>query len=85
MVGASFLDNSKAEDGKLFFSLTRAGCKIRLQRKPYSGVFYVMACLQYYEALRLFECENGSALDAEPRQKEAYLDAAMNMYGNIDY
>ena len=44
-----------------------------------------MACLQYYEALRLFECENGSALDAEPRQKEAYLDAAMNMYGNIDY
>ena len=45
-VGASFLDKARTEDGKLFFSLTRSGSKIRLQRKPYSGVFYALACLQ---------------------------------------
>ena len=55
--------------------MTRSGSKIRLQRKPYSGVFYMLACLQYFEALRLF--------DAEPRQKETYLEAALSMYGNL--
>ena len=63
--------------------MTKSGSKIRLQRKPYSGVFYMLACLQYFEALRLFEAENGCAFDAESRQKEAYLDAALNMYENL--
>ena len=64
--------------------MTKSGTKIRLQRKPYSGVFYMLACLQYFEALRLFEDENGgSTYNAEPRQKEAYLEAALNMYGNL--
>ena len=45
-VGASFLDRAKTADGNLFFSVTKSGSKIRLQRKPYSGVFYAMACLQ---------------------------------------
>ena len=71
------MDKARTEDGKLFFSLTRSGSKIRLQRKPYSGVFYALACLQYSEALRSYEDENG---DVEPRQKEDYLDAALNMY-----
>ena len=43
----------------------------------------MLACLQYFEALRLFEAENGCAFDAESRQMEAYLDAALNMYENL--
>ena len=39
-----------------------------------------MACLQYFEALRLYEDENdGSPLDVESREKESYLDAAVDM------
>ena len=45
-VGTSFLDRAKTADGKHFFSVTKSGSKIRLQRKPYSGVFYAMACVQ---------------------------------------
>ncbi len=84
-VGASFLDKAKTkEGGQLFFSVTATGSKIRFQRKPYAGVFYSMGCLQYFDALRLYESlHGGKRLAEEIHPKEFYLDSAVDMYDRV--
>eukprot|EP01045_Picozoa_sp_COSAG04_P006080 COSAG04_NODE_294_length_17734_cov_15.211568_5_plen_239_part_00 len=61
-LGAEFLEKGRGSDGinddLLFFSLSRDGqYKLHLQRKPYSAVFFVQGCLEYYRALRTLEDE----------------------------
>ena len=58
--GAGFLDKAKDEAGLLFFSTTRAGARLHLQRKPYAAVFYAQGMLQYWRMLRTIEDEGGS-------------------------
>ena len=53
LCGARFLERSKDTNGLLFFSTSRDGATpLHMQRKPYSAVFYVQACLEFGDALR---------------------------------
>ena len=50
--GAAFLERLKDEHGRLFFSVSRNGCTpLHFQRKPFAGMFYCLACVEYSQAL----------------------------------
>jgi len=51
-LGMSFLDKAKRDDGMLFFSTTREGEGLHYQRKPYTAVFYILAHLEFYQAIQ---------------------------------
>ena len=52
--GAAFLEKGKKADGSLLFAVSRSGeTPLHFQRKPYAAVFYVLACLEYGEALKV--------------------------------
>jgi N-acylglucosamine 2-epimerase len=66
--GADFLErHGRSPDGRVYFSLTREGRPIHLQRKFYSEVFYVMAMTEMARATR----------------KESYLACAKELFWRI--
>jgi hypothetical protein len=82
-LGAEFLSKGRGSDGindnLLFFALSRDGqYKLHLQRKPYSAVFFIQGCLEYYRALRTLENELGTTDHGE--DKESYLATALEFY-----
>jgi N-acylglucosamine 2-epimerase len=50
-LGADFIfRHGKANNGRVYFSLTRDGKAASIQRKPFSECFYVMAMAEYWRA-----------------------------------
>eukprot|EP00966_Prymnesium_polylepis_P284264 6566658-Prymnesium_polylepis.2 len=69
-LGADFLRHGKDAEGRLLFAVSRDGTRpLHFQRKPYSAVFYVLACLEYAMALQ----QRGAAADADEWLVEATL------------
>ena len=89
--GALFLKNAKDRghgdlgDGgsPIYFSTTRDGWPLHIQRKPYTAVFYVFACLEYSELLlkfgdlaaKTFQCERSEINSAQAYFRQEALEA----------
>ena len=68
-LGAGFLPRLKDDaTGRLYFSTTRDGIPLHFQRKPYAAVFYVLAALEFAEAVRT---RDGDAREASGWEAEA--------------
>jgi N-acylglucosamine 2-epimerase len=67
-LGADFIRKyGKDSKGRVYFSLTREGKPFAFQRKPYAGLFYMMAMLEYSRATG----------------DRSYLKEAIEMFWNV--
>ena len=73
-LGAGFLPRLKDDaTGRIYFSTTVDGVPVHMQRKPYAAVFYVLAALEFAEALRVRDGDDA-------REASGWLAEAVKYY-----
>ena len=86
--GVDFLDRARdPETGHLFFSTTRDGsARLHLQRKPYSGVFYVQGMLEFWRALQVHKRRGSPVAEIVPYEARAseFLRKAHQTFKDLD-
>lgn len=79
-MGAGFLDKALipgSDEGLLYFSTTRTGHGLHFQRKPYTAVFYILACLEFAAAIKLRE---DAKLDVGGFDRAEFVGKAVEMF-----
>jgi N-acylglucosamine 2-epimerase len=82
-IGARFLDRAfipGSDEGLLFFSTTREGHGLHFQRKPYTAVFYILACLEFSAAIKAREVAGS---DVAGFSRADFVQKAVGMFNRF--